>query len=298
MGKDGPGGGEGFVSICTACGTSYPPAAAPPPLCPICEDARQYVPDGGQGWTTPDRLAAGHANRWSRPEPDLFAIETAPAFGIGQRAFLVRTPAGNVLWDCLALLDAATREIVEALGGLAAIAISHPHYYTTMQDWADAFGAPVLLHEDDREWVMRPSPRVRFWSGEERELAPGCTLTRLGGHFAGGTALRWAAGCGGRGALLSSDIVQVAADRGRVSFMWSYPNMLPLPAETVGAIAEKLSRVPFERIYGAFDGRTVREGGGRVVRDSARLYRALLRGDGRPDPGPGGTAPPQGDLSR
>ena len=267
------------VPICAACGTSYPPAPEPPARCPICEDARQYVPAGGQSWTDLAELAAGHANRWSRPEPDLFAVETAPRFAIGQRAFLVRTARGNVLWDCVALLDEATREIVAALGGLAAIAVSHPHYYTTVQDWAEAFDAPVLLHADDREWVMRPSPRLRFWEGETREVAPGCTLMRLGGHFPGGTVLHWAAGAEGRGALMSSDIVQVAADRGRVSFLWSYPNMLPLSARTVERIARKLEPVRFERLHGAFDGGTVVEGAERVVRDSARLYLDLLARD-------------------
>ncbi|MBI6630807.1 MBL fold metallo-hydrolase [Pontibaca salina] len=272
--------GDELVSICTACGTSYPPSAAPPPSCPICEDARQFVPDGGQRWTDAKQLASRHSNRWSRPEPDLFAIETTPRFGIGQRAFLLRTPAGNVLWDCLALLDDATREIVAALGGLKAIAISHPHYYTTLQDWAAAFDAPVLLHADDREWVMRPDRRIVFWEGETRELAPGCTLMRLGGHFPGGTVLHWAAGAQGRGALLSSDIVQVAADRKRVSFLWSYPNMLPLPAPAIRRIAEKLSPVCFDRIYGAFDGKTVVSGADGIVRDSARLYLELLAGSG------------------
>lgn len=270
--------GSIHTPICTACGTSYPPAAMPPSSCPICEDARQYVPDSGQGWTDPVRLAVRHTNRWSRPEPDLFAIETTPRFGIGQRAFLLRTPAGNILWDCLALLDDATREIVAALGGLTAIAISHPHYYTTMQDWAEAFDAPVLLHADDREWVMRPDRRIDFWKGETRELAPGCTLMRLGGHFPGGTVLHWAPGAQGRGALLSSDIVQVAADREKVSFLWSYPNMLPLSAPVVRRIAEKLSPVRFDRIYGAFDGKTVVSGAGGIVRDSARLYLDLLAG--------------------
>ncbi len=269
-------GSDVHVPICTACGTSYPPADTPPPCCPICEDARQYVPDDGQRWTDPRRLASRHANRWTRPETDLFAIETVPAFGIGQRAFLLQTPAGNVLWDCLALLDDATHDIVAALGGLDAIAISHPHYYTTMQDWAEAFDAPVLLHADDRDWVMRPDRRLVFWEGETREIAPGCTLMRLGGHFPGGTVLHWARGAQRRGVLLSSDIVQVAADRQRVSFLWSYPNMLPLSAPVVRRIVEKLEPVRFDRIYGAFDGKTVADGASDVVQASARLYLDLL----------------------
>jgi hypothetical protein len=221
------------VFFCVACGTSYPEAATPPAACPICADERQYVPRGGQAWITREALAAGHRNAWTRHEPGLMSIQTLPAFAINQRALLVATPAGNLLWDCIALLDTATEDLVRALGGLAAIAISHPHYYTAMQDWAAAFAAPVFLHAADRAWVVRPDPAIRFWEGEALEVAPGATLVRLGGHFAGGTVLHWAAGADGGGALLAGDILQVTPGAHRVSFMWSYPNMLPLPAAAV-----------------------------------------------------------------
>ena len=64
-----------------------------------------------------------------------------PAFAIGQRALLLRTAGGNVLWDCIAL-DAATVTLIKGLGGIKAIAISHPHFYTTMVEWARAFDCP------------------------------------------------------------------------------------------------------------------------------------------------------------
>jgi glyoxylase-like metal-dependent hydrolase (beta-lactamase superfamily II) len=153
----------------------------------------------------------------------------------------LRTPQGNVLWDCLSLLDDATISFIRGLGGLRAIAISHPHYYTRMQDWARAFNCPVHLHAADADWIRRPDPRIRHWHGETLEIAPGLTLLRLGGHFPGGTVLHWADGAEGRGAILSGDIVQVAADLNRVSFLWSYPNMMPLSAATVRRIADALA---------------------------------------------------------
>src|SRR5713101_2309095 len=124
----------------------------------------------------------------------------------------------------MSLIDDETAAGIERLGGLSAIAISHPHYYSTMVEWADRFDAPIYLHEADREWVMRPSERIRFWSGETYALADGITLIRLGGHFPGGTVLHWKEGAGGKGVLLSGDIIQVVADRRWVSFMYSYPN--------------------------------------------------------------------------
>ena len=107
-------------------------------------------------------------------------------------------------------------------------------------------------------------------------LAEGVTLVRLGGHYPGGTVLHWAAGASGRGALLSGDIIQVAMDPTRVSFMWSYPNMMPLSERVVRRIADTAAAWRFERIYGAFPGRNVMADGNAVVERSARRYIALL----------------------
>ncbi len=264
------------VFLCTACGTSFPDAAAPPDACPICADERQYVPRTGQGWTTREALAAGHRNAWKRHEPGLTSLQPVPPVAINQRAFLVATPAGNVLWDCVALLDPATEELVRAFGGLAAIAISHPHYYTVMQDWAAAFDAPVWLHADDRQWVMRPDPAIRFWDGDSKPIAPGATLVRLGGHFAGGTVLHWADGAAGAGAVLAGDILQVTPGADRVSFQWSYPNMMPLSAGTVRRLAARLEPWRYARLYGAFAGQDVLADAEAVVARSAARYVALL----------------------
>ena len=267
------------IHICCACGTSYPDAQEPPSRCPVCEDERQFVPRGGQAWTTRQKLASGHVNAWRQLETDLFEIHTHPGFGIGQRALLLRTPEGNILWDCIALLDDATEALVRALGGLRMIAISHPHYYTCMQDWAHAFGCPVHLHAADADWVMRPDPAIRHWQGDTLEIAADVTLLRLGGHFPGGTVLHWAKAVDGRGAVLSGDIVQVAADVSRVSFLWSYPNMMPLSAAAVGRIGAALAPWRFDRIYGAFPGREVATDGAAAVQRSAARYIELLEGD-------------------
>lgn len=261
--------------LCKACGTAYPDQPAPPAHCPICEDERQYIPATGQAWITSEALAASHRNAWQRHEPGLLSIQTVPAFAINQRAFLLRTATGNVLWDCIALLDPATIDLVRALGGLAAIAISHPHYYTAMQDWADAFGCPIHLHDADRDWIMRPHPAIHLWTGETLALAPDVTLIRGGGHFPGGTVLHWQAG---GGILLPGDIIQVTPGAHRVAFMWSYPNMMPLPADEVRRVAAALAPLRYDRIYGAFHGQDVREDGPAIVaRSAARIVELLDR---------------------
>src|SRR5258705_341760 len=152
--------------ICTACGTQYPPSEALPGACPICIDERQFVPASGQSWTTLDGLRNAHSNKVRRLAERLTTIESTPAFGIRQRAILASSPAGNVLWDCLALIDDGTVDLLKGLGGVAAIAISHPHYYTTMVEWSRALGGvPIHLHAADRQWVMR-DPAVQFWEGD------------------------------------------------------------------------------------------------------------------------------------
>ena len=261
------------VLLCTACGTSYPDGAGPPAECRICTDERQFVPAGGQGWTTREALAGQHRNAWRQHQEGVLSLQTQPHFAIGQRAFLLRTPAGNVLWDCISLLDEATEVLVRALGGVAAIAISHPHYYTVMQDWAEAFGAPIHLHAADRAWVVRPHPSIRFWEGEALGILPGVTLICTGGHFPGGTVLHWAEGAG---TLLAGDVLQVTPGAHRVSFMWSYPNMLPLPAAAIRQIENRLRPWRYERIFGAFAGQDVLADGPAIVARSAQRYVELI----------------------
>ena len=146
--------------VCKACGTQYPPGDEPPGACPICEDPRQYIPhDEGQVWLEWTSFVRAHRAD-VRDDNGILGIGCEPSFAIGQRALLVQSAAGNVLWDCIALLDDDIVERIGAEGGLAAIAISHPHYYTAMVEWAQRFGCPIYLHEAERKWVMRPDPAV------------------------------------------------------------------------------------------------------------------------------------------
>ncbi|MGU3522588.1 MBL fold metallo-hydrolase [Enterobacteriaceae bacterium C23F] len=258
-----------MITLCKACGTSYEVAAGHPESCPICDDERQYVPVSGQAWIEPSVLQAGHSNKWQQLAPGLLSIETVPDFAIGQRAIVVQSAEGNILWDCISNLDDATKAIITALGGLKAIAISHPHYYSTMQDWAAAFDAPIYLHADDKKWIQRDSPHIHLWEGETLDLNSHVQLLRLGGHFAGGSVLLHKAE---KGVLLSGDIIQVAPGAGSVSFMWSYPNMLPLSAQTVADIAQRLKDVHYDALYGAFEGKNIPENAADIVQQSAHKY--------------------------
>ena len=265
--------------ICTACGTQHTPSSVAPLECLICEEERQYVPPRGQTWTTLAALAAGHFNSYRQYEPGVIGIGTQPAFAIGQRALVVCTPNGNVLWDCIAMLDPATVTLINGLGSLKAIAISHPHFYTTMVEWSRAFGGvPIHLHAADHRWIMRPDPSIQLWNGETQQLLPDMALIRCGGHFPGGTVLHWAKGAGGRGVLCSSDIATVTTDRKFLSFMRSYPNLIPLSAEQVVGIARALESVQFDTIYGHYFDRVIPTSGKHILESSVKRYVAAVGG--------------------
>jgi hypothetical protein len=264
--------------LCVTCGTQFPPSAEPPAHCPICEEDRQYIGRNGQAWTTIAELRASRRNDLTEVGPGVSGIVTVPAVAIGQQAHLIRTPNGNLLWDCISFIDDATVAAVRGLGGIAAIAISHPHFFSSMVEWARAFDAPVVLHADHRPWVMRPDPAVRYWDGETNEILPGLTAIRCGGHFPGSTVLHWRDGAEGRGALFTGDTIQVVADRHWVSFMYSYPNLIPLDPASVRRIVGAVEPFPFDRLYGMNRDQIVAADANAAVHRSADRYVAHLAG--------------------
>jgi hypothetical protein len=259
--------------ICATCAVQQAPSDTPPDRCPICDDERQYVRQGGQAWTTVDELAKkGHRVAVRDIDPDIAGIGIEPAFGIGQRALLVRTPRGNFLWDCIGFIDDAGIAAVRARGGIAGIATSHPHFYGVMVEWSLAFGgAPIYIPSADAEWVQRDDPAVVHWDGA-REVLPGVTLVQCGGHFEGSAVLHWSAGAGGRGALLVGDTIAVVPDVRFVSFMRSYPNHIPLPAGEIERILAAIHPYAFDRIYGGWWDRIVASDGRGAIERSARRY--------------------------
>jgi hypothetical protein len=265
--------------ICTACGTQYPPSDAPPSGCVICEEERQFVPLAGQGWTTLEALRVRNFNAWRQHEPGVIGVGTEPTFAIGQRALLIQTPHGNVLWDCISLIDDATVALINGLGGLKAIAISHPHFYTTMTEWSRAFGGvPVHTHADDQRWIMRSDPCIKLWRGETLTVLPDVTLIRGGGHFPGGSMLHWANGAEGRGVVCAADIATVNMDRKSFTFMRSFPNFIPLSAKGAQGIRAALTPYRFDRIYGHHFDRFIASDAKQILQASVERYVAAVNG--------------------
>lgn len=178
----------------------------------------------------------------SSDKRQLISIQTVPQVAIGQRALLCVSPQGNVLWDCITYLDAQTVATVKSYGPLNAIVISHPHYFSTCLQWAEAFGCPVYLSAEDEQWIMRRSEDVEkmvLWSGQQKTFgnsknddAAEFVCVKTGGHFPGSSVLYWPA----TKKLLVADTIYVVpsgvyhVDRPKgttsFSFMWSYPNMV------------------------------------------------------------------------
>lgn len=273
--------------ICVTCGNQYAVTRTPPSACRICTDDRQYVPAGGQRWTSlPELAAAGHRTTWTELEPGVVELTVVPTVGIGHRGILVATPSGAVLWDPPGFLDDPAVEMARGMGGLAGVARSHPHLCGVQVEWSSRFrgrdgrGAPVWVPRRDETWVLRPDDAVRTW--EDRvEVAPGVTLVRCGGHFAGSAVLHVAGAAGGRGALLVGDTLMVLPGARRVSFMRSYPMLLPLPERYLDRLLASLEGLAYDRIHGGWPGLTVEADARSVVARSADLYRAWLTGTAR-----------------
>lgn len=277
---------NGDIWVCPTCGANFPPAPEPPAGCPLCQDERQWVPPTGQVWKTMDELVQeGYRTDVREIEPDLFGVGARPGIGVGQRALLVRTPDGNLLWDPPAFIDQAAIEAVRGLGGLAVVTSSHPHMYGAIVEWSQAFGAEILLPEVDQPWLMRPDPAVRSWAGSIEAL-PGVTLVQCGGHFPGSAVLHWAPahpgpgdpGGGRGGALFVGDTLFVTAGADRVSFIWSAPNRLPLPEREVRGVVEALSPHRYERIFGGWWDPVIEHDAERIVERSAARYIEILHG--------------------
>ena len=263
--------------LCATCAveTDGPRTAAE--VCPICADERQYLPPGGQRWTTVEELTAeGRRVQWMEVEDRLLGLRTEPGVGIGQQAMLVQGSDGNLLWDPPGLITSEAVDVVRSRGPVLAVAASHPHMFGVQLEWAAALDAPVLVSEPDASWLQRRGDSIRIWNGEHR-LSADLTLIRLGGHFVGSAVALWSGGADGKGVLLAGDTIFTNPD-GTASFMRSYPNRIPLSGAVVQRIAAATDGLEFDRLYNNFGG-VIASDARTMVRFSADRHAAWVRGD-------------------
>jgi hypothetical protein len=78
------------------------------------------------------------------------------------------------------------------------------------------------------------------------------------------------------GALASGDIFLVVSDRRWVSFMYSYPNLIPEHPDTIARAVALVEPFDFTTIYGAWWDRVVTTDAKAALRRSAARYRRHL----------------------
>jgi hypothetical protein len=123
----------------------------------------------------------------------------------------------------LGYLDEEAVDRVRELGEVTAIAANHPHMFGVQVAWSQTLGgASVLVSEADVDWIQRPDPAIRTWSGRY-QVAPGLVPHQIGGHFPASSVVHWTAGAGGRGVLLVSDTIHANPDRATVTFLRATP---------------------------------------------------------------------------
>jgi glyoxylase-like metal-dependent hydrolase (beta-lactamase superfamily II) len=254
---------SGQTWICCHCGLQYAEQAAAPASCLNCSNERESMTHKRPRWTTLSEMAGKYHNVFTPLGDGVTGICTTPSFGIGPEVFLLQSGAGNVLWDCLAYLDDSTTEQIHGIGGLSAIVISHPHMFGSVVEWSHRLGhIPVIVHEDNRPWMPRPDPVLHWWQGESFAVNPELAVLRCGGHFPGSSVLYWKAGAAGKGALFTGDTILPVEDRRWVSFMYSYPNLIPISRRSVEKLVNAVSGIEFDRLYG---GPMYGSGGGRPI---------------------------------
>ncbi|RGP61044.1 hypothetical protein FLONG3_10663 [Fusarium longipes] len=258
--------------VCDTCGTQFSTSDRTAlKTCHICDDPRQYVPPSGQSFSTLGELKKRFKNEWTEcaSDPNITFITSTPKLSIGQRAILIKTPSGNVLWDCITLLDDETIQKINERGGLKAIVISHPHYYTTHVQWARAFSCPVYLSPEDKSWTtISSSHQIDLTEASTPILDTGATAIKLGGHFPGSLVLHYNSRLFIADTLMTTpsgvgnwDVDATGAKRSSrppglnsFSFLWSIPNFIPLGVDEMARMWRLLKDVEFTATHGAFNG--------------------------------------------
>lgn len=280
--------------ICAACGTYFPQTVPVPEICPICKDDRQYVPEGGQSWISSADLEKNHQVLVQPLLPGaggqdenavvlrqdttttLYSIKLEPQFAISNRAILVRSKSGNILWDCIPMLDLPTITSIKSMGGLKAIAISHPHYYSNMNDWAATFDCPIYIHDSDAQWVVNKGPHIHFWQGDANALFDDIRILHTGGHFPGSTVLS-VPDLSPSGTVLCGDSLYVARSKKHTAVMHSYPNQILLARTDFAAFEKRMSAISFDSLIGAFDNQELLGNARTIYESSMQRYKAAYQ---------------------
>jgi glyoxylase-like metal-dependent hydrolase (beta-lactamase superfamily II) len=257
--------------ICSTCGTQLSVEPQTPDHCPICTDDRQYVPESGQLWADTAELE-NRTIKITQLNSGLYALKITPDFAIAQRALLLVSPGGNILWDCIPCIDQSTIDFINNIGSLKAIAFSHPHYYSNMNEWAAEFDCPIYIHQNDAEWVPFETTYIRLWRGNKMQLWDGINIVHIGGHFAGSCLLH-VPNLTPKGTVLCGDTFNIGRSKQHIAIMYSYPNIILLPRNEFAKAYQKASVIEFDSIYGAFENQDIEGNAMEIFNASMQRYK-------------------------
>ncbi|RPF71186.1 MBL fold metallo-hydrolase [Aurantiacibacter spongiae] len=223
-----------------------------PPECPVCTDVRNDLPEDGWRFLPEREVAASHDGSAREVAEGLWAFTTTPALGLGGTGWLLVREGGNVAFEAAPYYSPPMLDTLARLGGIAALAASHPHGYGALFQLQREFDPPVVaIHKDDLAYTK--AFRVTAPYDETLELASGCTLYRVGGHYAGQAALHDAGG----GRLFCGDMFKVDQDEaGRsthVSSHKAFHRNIPLTHGELRHYRDVIAPLSFEALLTPFE---------------------------------------------
>ncbi|SAM65050.1 uncharacterized protein UBRO_20111 [Ustilago bromivora] len=265
----------------------------------VSTDDRRYPCPTGQAYTSQRQLLPKTTFQFVPEESDdrILRLKFYPPVAIGQTAILLLTRYGAVIWDCCGFVSVELVEQVCKLsptGKVAAIFISHPHFFGTSLTWAKMLNCNVFISRLDRQWYQRgldsthPHPGLAARKQyiieiqEDRSIPPqipSVTLIRCGSHFPGSKALHWDRDAESQlcpdakgAAVFCADTFMVMPDCKRFTFAYSFPNNIPLPPHDVEKIWMQMRPFQWSATFGGWSSRQILSDSRSTLLRSARYY--------------------------
>ncbi len=235
---------------CSNCG-HWQRYFAVPPLCPVCSDVRNDLPDDGWDFRTPEQIAPHLTWHWREAAPGIHEFWTTPRFGLDSHGWLLTYPDGNVAFEAAPLYNEAALQEIERLGGVRVLAASHPHGYGALWQLQERFQPDLLIQKDDLAWTK--AFRVTLPYDERLEIRPGLVLHHTGGHYDGHAVLHDLP----RRALFAGDALKVDFDpdgtAARISCHKAYHKQIPLSRDEARRYRDVIARLDFDKVFTPFE---------------------------------------------
>lgn len=240
--------------ICTNCGF-WQKYFRRPERCPVCEDARHVLPEGGYEFLTAAEMGERVRCVREEVEPGVWKFSVEPAVGISPSGYLIVSDDGNVAFEGCPFYDEEALGHMESLGGVEFVSASHPHTYGAVWQIVERFGPEVSIHREDLGWASAFGVTLPFDSA--LDLPGGLRLLHTGGHFDGHAVMHDP----GRGILFVGDAVKLElADSdptGRtsdgISAHKAFVRRVPLTRAELGKYREVFEGLEFSKTFTPFE---------------------------------------------